>query len=245
MSCNTCDKVKEIPKTPGLEFRLASSTRTVATKTGKQLRLDDTLIPRPYKPSGGWSVKFNINDQLVTVTGQSAKEVFSQARALFDLNGLQASDIDLWFNLNIQWTRNTFEKYLQVSLADLLQLAEFPPNGESGLHAIQRIPLTEWVEPVWKTLAIELSTDHYSHSVFSMRLETLKELFDPSKSTLLGDARCFVKLVLLLDEYKKNPAFDLEAARQFYHKLKVSINKTVGLDTPTYEQECKANHWSK
>lgn len=245
MACNGCDKVKDIPKTPGLEFRLASSTHTVTSRTGKRLRLDDSLIQRPYKPSGGWSVRFSINDQLVTVTGQSPREVFQQARALFDLNEIPASDLDLWFNLNIQWTRNTFEKHLQVSLSELLQLADFPPASEIGPHATGKLPLTEWVEPVWRSLALDLSTNSFSSTIFHSRLESLKELFDPSKSTLLGDARCFVKLVLLLEEHKKDPAFNQEDARKFYHRLKISINKLVGLDTPTYEQECKLNRWSK
>lgn len=124
MSCTGCSQVKEIsPVQSGLIYELAPGVTTVEDKRGNLYQIRRPLITRPHSPKRGWSVVFQINGQKHELTGSDPVRIFAAAQSLFDLNAVEYTDLNLWFNLNLQWLERAIEKYQNVTYADLIKLA--------------------------------------------------------------------------------------------------------------------------
>lgn len=123
MSCSTCQKVEVfIPENSGLKYSLLPGIVSVEGRSGKRYRIDTPLIPRPHKPRGGWKVKIYTFGHETVVSADNAQGVFSEVKRLLELNGFIQSDINIWYNLNIQWVEKAVEKYQNVMLDSLLTI---------------------------------------------------------------------------------------------------------------------------
>lgn len=124
MSCSTCKKVVVVePGKHGLQYSVVPDVTTVEGKMGRRYAINTPLIPRPHSPRGGWSVTLYLHGQATVITGASASAVFIAASDFLVLNEISHTLLDLWFNLNIQWVTNAIDKYQQVPLASLLDVA--------------------------------------------------------------------------------------------------------------------------
>lgn len=124
MACLTCRKVKvQAPMESGLPFTVLDSALRVTGKDGRRYPIQTNLIPPMREPIGGWKVDFKIKGQSHTVAAVSARQVFTETKRLFDLNAVKHTALDLWFNLNLQWTSRALERYQKVRHRDLLALA--------------------------------------------------------------------------------------------------------------------------
>ncbi len=124
MSCSTCKQVKPIPEISGLTHTLVPGVYTVTDKRGDEFQIKRPLITRPHQPRRGWGVVFWINGQEHKLISSDPVTIFKQSKALFDLNSVPYTDLNLWFNLNLQWLERAIEKYQNVTYHDLLQLAQ-------------------------------------------------------------------------------------------------------------------------
>jgi hypothetical protein len=123
MACLTCRKVKvQAPMQSGLPFTVLGGALRVTGKDGRRYPIQTNLIPPMREPLGGWKVSFKINGQSHTVDGNPI-DIFRQVKRLFDLNSIKHTALDLWFNLNLQWTSRALERYQKVRHRDLLALA--------------------------------------------------------------------------------------------------------------------------
>lgn len=96
----------------------------VQDKRGDNHRINRPLITRPHVPKRGWAVVFWINGQEHTLTGNDPVRIFAAAQSLFNLNSVPYTDLNLWFNLNLQWLERAIVKYQNVTYNDLIKLAQ-------------------------------------------------------------------------------------------------------------------------
>jgi hypothetical protein len=124
MACSLCKKVKvESPTVKsGLPFSLASGITTVAGSDGRHYAIQTCLIPPMRQPRNGWSATFYIKGQKHTLHARP-RDLFVQFKRLFDLNEVTYTDLELWFNLNLQWLEHSVERYQKVRYKDLFKLA--------------------------------------------------------------------------------------------------------------------------
>lgn len=123
MACSTCKHVEIVePEKSGLQYSLAYGVTTVEGLLGKVYSLKTPLIPKPHTPRGGWGVSLYVYGHANPITGSSASVVFAKCSEFLTLNGFAHTDLDLWFNLNIQWVSAAISKYQQVPLESLLSL---------------------------------------------------------------------------------------------------------------------------
>lgn len=125
MACNGCSKIKQYdPEKSGLQYSLAYGVTTVEGRSGKVYPIASNLITKPHTPRGGWSVVLWIHGQRTVINGLSARDVFYNTKKLLELNSFEYTDLEIWFNLNIQWLENAVNKYQNVVLESLLNLAQ-------------------------------------------------------------------------------------------------------------------------
>lgn len=124
MACLTCKKVKvQAPMESGLPSTVLGGSLRVTGRDGRRYPIQTSLIAPMREPHGGWGVDFKIKGQLHHIGGSNPREVFTETKRLFDLNGVKHTSLDLWFNLNLQWLFVSVEKYQKVRHRDLLALA--------------------------------------------------------------------------------------------------------------------------
>lgn len=124
MACNNCDKVKNSPTHSGLLYSLAPGVTTVQDKRGDTYQINRPLITRPHVPKRGWGVVFWINGQEHKIAGNEPLKIFAAAQYLFGLNSIEYTNLNLWFNLNLQWLDRAIVKYQNVTHSDLIKLAQ-------------------------------------------------------------------------------------------------------------------------
>jgi hypothetical protein len=127
MSCGSCNKVEPYePDKSGLQYLLVYGTTALEGRSGKSYPIKGSLITRPHTPRGGWSVHFYIFGQRTVVDGRNPREVFLKSKELLELNSFQYTDLEIWFNLNIQWLEKAVNKYQDIRLEEILSKAQ--PN---------------------------------------------------------------------------------------------------------------------
>lgn len=124
MPCDNCNEVKVIPVTSGLTYSLAPGVTTVLGLRDTPYSISRSLIARPHVPRGSWRVVFWVNGQEHNITATDPGRVFSTVKNLFLLNTIEFTDLNLWFNLNLQWLERAIEKYQNVKYEDLIKLAQ-------------------------------------------------------------------------------------------------------------------------
>lgn len=122
MACKNCNKVTEKSDRSGLQYSLALGTTTVEGKNGKIYPINTPLIPKMRRPTGGWQVQIYIKGQKMSITG-TPTAIFLKVKQLFDLNEIEYTDLQLWFNLNLQWVKKAVERYQLVRYKTLIALA--------------------------------------------------------------------------------------------------------------------------
>lgn len=124
MPCSSCKEVKIIPVESGLTHQLVPGVIAVEDKRGHSYQIARPLITRPHSPKRGWNVVFHINGQEHVITDASPVKIFQKSKALFDLNAIPYTDLNLWFNLNLQWLERAIVKYQNITYTDLIRLAQ-------------------------------------------------------------------------------------------------------------------------
>lgn len=239
MPCNSCkDVVLLEPDESGLNYTV--STDIVRGIDGQNYPIKSCLIPAPHRPRGGWKLEFNINGQLASVNGQSAKASIILAEQLFKLNDVPYTPLNLWFNANIQWIERAVDKYQRVKLHNMLEVAEAHAHPDQGVHQKPQYAVTEWGIPAFRMLATYLTTDHYSYERFLSLVEEVRSWMNPSENVLMGNSGYYIKLTLRVVELKDIPLYKQEEARRWL----VETQNYLGISNDTYDNIAKLNHWN-
>lgn len=123
MACSACQKVKMPTMESDLPYTVLNGVLRVMGKDGRRYLIQTSLIPPMREPKGGWYADFEINGQLHHITKSGPTAVFNEVKRLFNLNNVKYTDLDLWFNLNLQWTKRAVDRYQIVRYSDLLNIA--------------------------------------------------------------------------------------------------------------------------
>jgi hypothetical protein len=107
----------------GLPSVVLGGALRVTGKDGRRYPIQTNLVAPMHEPHGGWGVDLKIKSQLHHIDGKGPQDVFYQVKRLFDLNAVPHTNLDLWFNLNLQWVFTAVEKYQKVLHRNLLDLA--------------------------------------------------------------------------------------------------------------------------
>lgn len=131
MACSTCKKVKiEVPPVEsGLPYSVAGGSRFVTGAQGRRYPIQYCLIPPTRQPRNGWEVEFTVHGQVHKING-TPHEIFREAKRLLDLNQIKYTSLDLWFNLNLQWTARAVDRYQKVRHSDLMAIAITNTNSD-------------------------------------------------------------------------------------------------------------------
>ena len=243
MACTNCDKVEEIPISSGLPYLLGIQS-TVQGRDGRHYPVNTCLVPKLYSPSGGWDATFYLKGQKVIASGSGSREVFAQTKEIFRLNEIPASSEDLWFNLNIQWTERSIESNRNVSLTDLLALAEPTEPADQGAHEIKRWSAKDWSSKVWGLVETYLAQSVYQYTDFLSIISLIGNIFNPTDNPHLGHASCYRTFNTFSQELIKDPIYDQNEARHFFFNLQKSVNDVFKIVTATYEETAEKNHWT-
>ena len=106
---------------PALNYTAKEST--ILTKRGAKESLMQPLISGFGKPTGGWYVNISIKGIPHMISESSAIRTFNKVKKMLHDNDVQVRDLDIWFNLNIQWYSRVMDKFALVSKTALLELA--------------------------------------------------------------------------------------------------------------------------
>lgn len=129
MACDGCTKQngKPFATASGLPYRLVSSSNMVTGKQGRRYPIGTCLIPPSRRPREGWSVEFYIHGQPHVIDGVP-RSIYRETQRLFELNDVPYDNLELWFNLNLQWLSSAVDKYQKVTFDQLFALAS--PNPQ-------------------------------------------------------------------------------------------------------------------
>jgi len=208
-------------------------------RDGITYKITASVIAMGHKPRGGWGATLRINGQSHAILGETAREVFTKAKRLVELNDLRVSDLNLWFNLNIQWLQRATEKYQMVRLEDLLAAAIAEDEPELGTHETPKWSPSAWLGGVWDTLCIYLAGDTYEYQTFLSLLEVVKTMLDSVQSPVTGSAEAYQKFMLRMFSLKSDPVFTQHAARVWLHETLAGLSSS----TMTFEELSLMNHW--
>lgn len=92
---------------------------TVEGVGGKIYSLAQPLVPPGHFPRGQCAATLVINTIPRRIDKPTCIEVFNEAMRLYQLNNQEFWFINLWLNLNLQWTPRVAEKFQLVTPAQL------------------------------------------------------------------------------------------------------------------------------
>ena len=135
MSCSLCRKVlleeqrrqldaMEAPEELPIYF---TSRQAVVGLNSKRYALGQPLVPRGHFPRNGWEASVTVKGMPRAIQGTTPEVIFSEAERLLKLNGEFTTNINIWLNLNIQWTPRVAAKYQIISKQDLLKISTLTP----------------------------------------------------------------------------------------------------------------------
>jgi len=122
MACSKCKEVEDLT-IPEIALSYTTTEKRVIGRDGDLYLITRCLASTGVRPRQGWSVVITINAQNITITGASPSVVVDKVRKLIELNGLRISNLNLWFNLNIQWLSRIDSKHQVVKTEELIKLA--------------------------------------------------------------------------------------------------------------------------
>lgn len=196
------------------------------------------------KPSRGWRVKFNLKGHQMSFTGNSPREVHDKVATTLTSNQIEFSELDLWLNLNIQWTgRVADQRKLLVKHSDLLDLA----SGNAEPPVVQAKQKSTgpavWGRKGWGMLQQYLALDTYEPGRFLLLAAELANWVNPDLNPSTGCADCYRHYVLHLDKLRRKTHYTQKEAREWLFATMNDANRRRGVPVLTYERAAKENHW--
>lgn len=122
MACSKCKEVIDLT-IPEIALSYTTTEKRVMGRDGDYYLITRCLASPGLRPRQGWGVVITINAQNIPITGASPSTVAEKVRKLVQLNDLRISNLNLWFNLNIQWLNRIDSKHQVVKTEELIKLA--------------------------------------------------------------------------------------------------------------------------
>ncbi len=250
MACASCGNAPPVTNstpapfvasTPSLGVALVPAANTyVQGRNGQRMRIDNVLIDRMGRPSGGWGVQLEINSLPHNIGGSDGKTVFRNANILLQNAGVTFSTFDLWLTLNLQWLPRVDEKFHLASLSDLANLSGDPVSVERSALLRSYKP-ADWGAIAWQWMGLYLARDSYTTLGFRRVINDVLDLLNPFTNPSLGCQACWLEFT---QGITKADLTTRESAQHWLHEFHNSVN--VRLDKPeiTFDEAAQINFWT-
>lgn len=251
MACpGGCPKNKTAVSATDPVFSFSTRSPTVTGKDGRPYSVTTCLVEAGNRPRRGWSVVLPIKGHLQTIAGSSARAVHDTAASMLRTNQVEFTELDLWYNLNLQWLQRVQEHRQKVRHADLMQIAigNAPPPVAHAKKG--NTPPAIWGRKGWGNLQMYLAGNVYEYAGFLRRAIDLGELVNPDLNPSIGCATCFQHYSAALEVLKRTPIYSQQDARMWLFNLMNEVNKRRIAEGDsrarilTYEQAAQANYWN-
>ena len=222
-----------------------TTTTSILTRRGKRETLLQPLISPFGKPNGGWYVNILVKDIPHGVTGKTAAKVFTAVKKMLQANDVQASDLDIWYNLNVQWFDRTHAKYLLISKTALLSVAVKVGDKAtfSENPSARRYTPALWGAFAWDFMGILLAKDDYIWDDFVIVVLQIQKMLNKDQNPSIGCNDCYIEFTKAVELLRKNPLYTADGARNwlvdFHNSVNIRLNKPVF----TFEAAAKKYLW--
>ncbi len=246
--CANCSSSEPQETPPGALSYTASSAQ-VTGRDGVKRSVNQPLVENANLGRGGWTALITVNGHVKTVTGESGYHVFKAASDLLKVNGISFKDLDLWFNLNIQWVSRAVTRRQVVRLEDLMEIATGNPAPVMASKHRKSVGPAVWGRKGWGMLQMYLAQDIYEYGAFLRLATELATWVNPDVNPSLGCADCFRHYSMALVNLRQRPLHEQDAARRWLHGLMNQVNarkSQEGVPTKllTFEEASTLNHWT-
>ena len=235
--------MNNLMETFSLNYR--AKENAILTKRGARESLMQPLISGFGKPTGGWYVNILVKDIPHRVSESSAVRVFNRVKKMLHDNGVQARDIDIWFNLNIQWYDRLVDKYALVSKTALLELATTNVSEETTSNpSARRYTPKDWGAMAWDFMGIYLAKDVYSWDNFFNVIELIQNMLNKDQNPSIGCNECYIEFTKAVELLRKNHIYTSEEARKWLVDFHNLVNRRLNKPIFTFEAASKKYLWT-
>lgn len=249
MACQNCPNAKAatpaavepVPQGSGpLSYRATATT--VTGLDGVRVSIAQPLAEL-REMRGGWGVKLPVRGHYQDIGGDNPHLVFGKAKRVLQTNNVVVSDLDLWFNLNIQWKERGILRKQTITLENLLAVAEgnAPPKRESA--KTDNTGPAVWGPKGWAMLQMYLAQDVYEYGRFLQLATELLSWVNPDINPSIGCADCFRHFSLAVAELRNNPLHVQVDARVWLHRHMNLVRQRNGKSLMKYADAVKVNFW--
>jgi len=216
----------------------------ILTRRGEREPINQPLIKPFGKPRGGWYVVITIAGIPERVNDTSAFRVYHNVRNALKVNNQKVSDVDLWFNLNLQWYARLAPKYMLVSYKDLLAnvVSSDRPKSQDN-PAVRRYTPESWGSKAWDWMGINLARNTYAWSNFFALLKEVQDMLNNDVNPAIGCNECYIEFTKEIDVLRQNPKHTVEEARQWLTDFHNTVNKRLNKTLYSYEYASERYLW--
>lgn len=223
----------------------STNKNTILGVDSREHSLLTPLIRAPGRPLGGWRVTLPVRGQRIQVEGNTAIQVYNGARVLLTRNGVQVTPVDLWTTLNADWLSRTPEKYQIVRHSDLMSIVTVANGSATAVNPRKRsYKPADWGASAWGWLNLFLAREHYHFRDFLLQCNFVLDCLNESTNPGLGCSECYMEWLKHLEELKRHPEWDQEAARRWLFSVHNLVNARLNKRILSYEVAAKKAFWT-
>lgn len=220
-----------------------TSRPTMPGTDGQTRSMTGPLVKVNGRPQGGWWAAVPVKGQTHRVNGRTAVETYNASMVLLKRNGVTIQPQDLWISLNIQWLSRTPEKYHAVNFKDLLAVAGTTEQPVKDSRRRDYKP-SDWGRYAWMWLNLFLAREEFHYRDFLTQCLYVLDMLNPNTNAGIGCADCYKEWGMLVEDLKRQPNMDREAARQWLWQAHNSVSRRISKRELTFEQAAKAAFWT-
>ena len=221
-----------------------TTNKKIKNKWGVSTNIRNTVFIRNNRrPSGGWGVKFEINDVLYESDGRSANASVASIAHELDKNNVPLNIESIWLSCNIHWVKNVPEGMRMISVKKLEESGvEF--NAESVLDQSKKpdAVLPEvWGSVAWESIHFCLGCDTWKLEL-KLLTDIVANWLNPKKNPSRGCITCFEHYMENLREFRSKSRSQSEAKRWWidFHN---EVNERIGKPKFNWEDAIVKYHY--
>lgn len=243
--CPTCGSNPPTPQaTPESTLSYTPAATQVTGRDGVKRSIAQPLVNEADRGCGNWAVLLTVNGHVKTFDGFTPYETFAAASSFLKTNGIPFKDIDLWFNLNIQWVTKAIARRQVVRLEDLMAIATGNAPQARATRQRKQTPPMVWGRKGWGMLQMYLAQDIYEYGRFLLLATELSTWVNPDVNPSLGCADCFRHFSTALADLRNRPRYQQEEARRWLHALMNVVNGRKEARQIPFDEASTLNHWT-
>ena len=190
------------------------------------------------KPSNGWDLSVEVQGHTHTITASRPAEIVSQIVEVYHINGIEISELDVWYNCNIIWLGRVSAKHAWTTVEDLISFSKQNSVFTRELKREDPSPET-WGGSAWRFLgAFIAQSSRIDVTVFWEIITTLHGMLNDD---FIGCEECAEHFKTRIKELPERPT-NYRAARWMFETMNL-IREQQGRPQITWEQAVATHRW--